>query len=153
MLTACRIVRPRHASDAFSGDGARLHGGRWNSRGHPVVYTSATVSLSTLELLVHLPRQEWIREFRIVHCWFPDAIVEEIDRSTLPSGWRAYPASPALQDIGNRWLAARTSAVLAVPSAVIESENNYLINPEHPDFRSVDIGEPHTFSLDRRLFT
>lgn len=153
MLTACRIVRPQYAEDAFSGEGARIQGGRWNSRGHAVVYTASTVSLATLELLVHVSSQEWLREFAVVHCWFPEAIVEELDRSLLPEDWHAYPPPPRLQEIGNEWLESRASAVLAVPSAVIDTEMNYLINPEHPDFSSVDIGEPRPFVLDRRLFT
>lgn len=153
MLTACRIVKPRYAEDAFSGEGARIHGGRWNSRGHPVVYTASTLSLAALELLVNVPRQEWFREFAVVHCWFPEAIVEELDRALLPDDWHTYPPPPRLLQLGNEWIESRASVVLAVPSAVIETETNYLINPEHPDFASVDIGEPKPFTLDRRLFT
>ena len=153
MLTACRIVKPRHAEDAFSGEGARIHGGRWNSRGQPIVYTASSVSLATLELLVTVPKAERVREFAVIHCWFPEAITEELDRTLLPEDWRAYPPPPRLQQIGNEWLASRASVVLAVPSAVIEAEMNYLINPEHPDFASVDVGEPRPFRLDPRLIT
>lgn len=152
MLTACRIVRPQYAEEAFSGEGARITGGRWNSRGHPVVYTASTVSLATLELLVNVPQRERIREYVVLHCWFPEAIVETVDRAMLPDNWRDLPHPPRLQQIGNEWLESRASVVLAVPSAVIETETNYLINPEHPDFGSVEIGEPKRFTLDRRLF-
>lgn len=153
MINAWRIVRAPFAEDAFSGEGARLSGGRWNSRGHPVVYTASTISLATLEMLVNIPRRNLVREHAVVGCWFPEAIVEELDRSLLPDDWRAQPPPPRLQQIGNDWLESRASVVLAVPSAVIDTELNYLINPEHPDFSSVDIGEPKPFVLDRRLFT
>lgn len=152
MLTAYRIVKPRYAEEAFSGEGARIHGGRWNSRGHPAVYAASTTSLAALELLVSVRKQQRIREYAVVHCWFPEAIVEELDRALLPENWRVHPPPPRLQQIGNEWLASRASVVLAVPSAVVEMETNYLINPEHPDFDSVDIGDPRPFTLDRRLF-
>ncbi|HVG25569.1 MAG TPA: RES family NAD+ phosphorylase [Thermoanaerobaculia bacterium] len=153
MLTACRIVKPRHVEDAFSGEGARIHGGRWNSRGNRMVYTASTVSLATLELLVHLPLSEWVRSFAVVHCWFPEALVEELDRKRLPRDWHAYPPPARLQQLGNEWLQSRASAVLAVPSAVIHEELNYLLNPEHPDSASIDVGEARAFRLDPRLIT
>ena len=153
MLTACRIVRPRYAEEAFSGDGARIHGGRWNSRGHSVVYASSNAALAALELLVHVNKQKRVRDYVLVQCWFPEAIVETLDPALLPEDWRTYPPPPRLAQIGNEWIASRASVVLAVPSAVVNTELNYLINPEHPDFNSVDIGEPRPFTLDRRLFT
>ena len=54
MPRAWRLVKARHAAGAFDGEGARLHGGRWNSRGARVVYVSSSRSLAALELLVHL---------------------------------------------------------------------------------------------------
>lgn len=152
MISAWRIVLAPFAEEAFSGEGARINGGRWHSRGNRIVYTSSAISLAALELLVNVPRRRRLYEFAVVGCWFPEAIVEEVDRTLLPSDWRAHPPPPALAQIGNDWLASRASVVLAVPSAVIETEVNYLINPEHPDFGSVDVGEPRPFTLDPRLF-
>lgn len=74
-----------------------------------------------------------------------------MDVATLPAGWRAYPAPPELQLIGNMWAASQETAVLRVPSAVIPSELNYLLNPNHPDFGSITIGTPEPFELDLRL--
>jgi RES domain-containing protein len=89
----------------------------------------------------------------IVSCHFPEAIVEELDESSLPENWRESPAPPELQAIGDQWLLSRSSAVLKVPSAAVLFEYNYLLNPEHPDFRSIDIGLPRPFQLDYRLMT
>jgi len=153
VIRAWRIVKARFADDAFSGEGSRLHPGRWHSAGHRVVYTSSSLPLATLELLVHVSRNDTAHGYSVLNCWFPEAIVENVDYSHLPNDWRAYPPPAALQQLGNEWLRSRSSAVLCVPSAVLETEVNYLINPEHEDFRSVDVGLPYPFSLDSRLVT
>ena len=54
MPFAWRIVRAAHVNSAFTGEGARVYGGRWNSRGTPVIYVSEHESLAALELFVHL---------------------------------------------------------------------------------------------------
>jgi len=151
MVQAWRIVKPEYADDAFSGEGAALHGGRWNSRGHPVVYTASSLALATLELLVGVRKAQRLREYTAIPCFFDEAIVRQI--GPLPDDWAGYPAPPMVQAIGNSWLLSHDSAVLKVPSSVIQSEFNYLLNPEHPDFRSIDIGKPMPFRLDYRLLT
>lgn len=153
MIRAWRIVKTRFAEDAFGGEGARLNPGRWHSAGHRVVYTASSLPLATLELLVHAPRKNRAHEYLVLNCWFPEAIVEDIDRSRLPREWRAYPPPAVLQQLGNEWLRSRSSAVLCVPSAVLDTEINYLLNPEHHDFRSVDVGLPSPFTIDPRLIT
>jgi RES domain-containing protein len=151
--TAWRIVKAKHQKSAFDGEGARAFGGRWNSPGSPLVYASETASLAALEMLVHLGRSPVLHTYVLVSCEFPDRIAASLDRRQLPSNWRAYPAPPALQLLGDRWLKAQTSAVLEVPSAIIEGESNYLLNPRHPDFAAVRIGRPAPFDFDVRLLT
>lgn len=153
METAWRLVKPEYADDAFSGAGARLHGGRWNSRGHSMVYTASNAALATLELCVGIRRPYRLREYTMISCHFPEALVEEIDVETLPENWTASPAPPDLAARGTAWLLSGSSAILKVPSAVVPIEFNYLLNPEHPDFRSIDIGQPRPFRLDFRLLT
>ena len=151
MPTGWRIVKSRHVGTAFDGEGARLYGGRWNSPGTRMVYTSASVSLAVLEVLVHLQDASLLSSYSLIAARFDDALVERLDRSMLPDGWRLYPASRELQRIGNEWVKNGRSAVLEVPSAVVERESNYLLNPAHPDFSSVVIGEPEPFTFDERL--
>jgi RES domain-containing protein len=151
MATGWRIVKSRYASTAFDGEGARLYGGRWNSPGTRMVYTSSTVSLAVLEVLVHLQEASILSSYSLISASFNDVFVEHVDRSTLPDGWRTYPAPSELQHIGDEWVRSRSSAVLEVPSVIVERESNYLLNPTHPDFSSVIIGEPEPFTFDERL--
>jgi len=153
VITAWRIVDIEHGDDIFSGEGARLFGGRWNKIGHRVVYTASSVSLATLELIVSTPRAQLLSEFVIVSCSFPEVLVDEVDERQLPTNWRDYPTPAELQELGTGWLLSGSSAVLSVPSAVTPEERNYLINPEHEHFRSVDVGSSRPFQIDLRLLT
>ena len=148
MPQAWRIVKTKHVATAFSGEGAAATGGRWNSRGVPVVYASATQALAVLESLVHLnpPVRFQYVAFRIE---FEDALVTNPD--FLPEDWTLEPPGPASKLVGDAWVRASRSAVLAVPSAVIPMESNYLLNPAHPDFKKISIGKPLPFAFDPRL--
>lgn len=150
-ITAWRIVKARHAANAFDGEGAGVEGGRWNSPGTPVVYTSQSAALAALELLVHLGRGSILAAYVLIPCTFDDAVVSQVDRTLLPKNWRSYPAPPDLQLIGDQWVKSGASAVLEVPSAVIETDSNYLLNPRHPDFRAIRTMDPRPFALDLRL--
>lgn len=149
-ITAWRITKARYAASAFDGKGARLAGGRWTSPGSPVVYTAENPALAALEILVHLDaaaRPAYV----LIPCTFPSDIVLRLDRRRLPSGWRSYPAPAVLQQLGDAWLKSGTSAVLDVPSVVIDMQSNYLLDPTHPDFAKVAIGKPRPFDFDARL--
>jgi len=151
MITAWRIVHPMYADDAFTGEGPRRRGGRWSPSGVAVVYVASSVALATLEIIVHNQRALRLPEYVLFSCSFPEALVESIDRARLPKNWRDYPAPAELQQIGAEWLLKRSSAVLEVPSAVIEEEVNYVLNPELEDFRSIHIGAARPFHVDARL--
>lgn len=151
MITSWRIVKAKYASTAFNGDGARIAGGRWNSRGRSVVYTSESAALAALELLVHLGRSRSLPDYVIFSCSFGERLVETIRSEDLPRNWRSYPAPAKLARLGNAWLREQRSAVLRVPSAVIETESNYLFNPYHKQFGRISISEPEPFELDLRL--
>ena len=151
VIRAWRVVKAKHAANAFDGEGPRLRGGRWNSPGMAVVYTSQSISLAVLETLVHFDRESPLPDLVVIPCHFPDRLLSEIDEQALPENWRSYPASPELQRIGDDWIKSRRSAVIAVPSAIIESERNYLLNPEHSAFGSIEIGVPQPFAFDLRL--
>ena len=151
MPTAWRIVKTRFASQAFDGEGARLNGGRWNSIGVRMVYTAGSISLAVLELLVHLENTDVLPSYSVCAVYFDEALVTGLEWGRLPDNWADSPPRPELFAIGDAWIAARSSVVLEVPSAVIESETNYLINPEHPEFESLTIDPPRPVNLDPRL--
>jgi RES domain-containing protein len=148
-VAAYRIVKARRAAAAFDGDSARRLGGRWNRVGTRMVYTAASRSLAALEILVHLEGPA--RGFSLVRCEFPESLVEVLATSALPRNWRASPAPSALAALGDAWIRRGSSTVLAVPSAVIPEERNYLLNPAHADFAQVTIHAPEPFPYDARL--
>ena len=117
-----------------------------------MVYTSATLSLAVMELLVHLDDDDLARAYVAVPAEIPDTVaVKRVRVTDLPRRWRSYPAPGALAELGGRWAAAGESAVLAVPSAVIPHELNYLLNPRHQHFKRVRVGKPEPFAFDPRL--
>ena len=150
-LRSWRIVKRQYRDQVLSGEGPRLFGGRWNRPGFRVVYTAEYASLAVLEILVHLVEQSMLSNYLVADLHFDDGLVEQIPMKELPRNWRSSPPPSTLQSIGTRWLTEGRSAVLAVPSAVLPIETNYLINPEHPDFRSVEMGEINNLDIDPRL--
>ena len=153
MTRAWRIIKTRYSEEAFSGEGARLYGGRWNSSGTRMVYTSGSKSLATLELLVHLHNTSVLPSFSISPVDFNDSLVEFLEPAKLPRDWRQSPPPISLQAIGDDWIFRGSSVVLRVPSAVIETEYNYLINPAQRDFKKLLIGEMEVLDLDPRLIS
>lgn len=150
MLTVWRLVTARFAKSAFSGDGARLYGGRWNRKGVPLVYTAGSQSLAMLEMLV---QDEPLRaRYVTIEARIPKSVtIDRIRIEGLPSDWRNIAAREKLQAMGTEWARKRSAAVLAVPSAVIPAESNYLLNPLHTEFRRIRIGKPEKFETDLRL--
>ena len=151
MITTWRIVAAEYAATAFAGRSASLAGGRWNSKGNAVVYTASSASLAALELLVHLTRHSELHDRVIFASTFDEHLVEQIEISTLPPDWQSVPAPPRLREIGDAWITAMRSAVLKVPSVIIRTESNYLLNPGHPAFHQIEIADPTPFTIDLRL--
>jgi RES domain-containing protein len=150
-VSAWRIVKRRLANDAFSGEGARLYGGRWNSPGVSVVYAAQSQSLAALELLVHLEISDVLYEYVVIEARFDTSLVTRLAKSDLPADWRASPAPASARAIGDAWIAEDPSPVLELPSAVIPAENIFLLNPQHSDFAKIEIGKPMDFEFDPRL--
>ena len=145
-----RICKKAHA--AFDGEGARLYGGRWNRKGTAVVYASESLALAALELLVHVEPSLLPADLVCVVADVPDSVgVETVAVRDLPREWRHHPAPEALAERGTEWTKSGRTAVLAVPSALIPRERNFLLNPAHPDFRKIRPQSPESFALDARL--
>jgi RES domain-containing protein len=151
MPTGWRIVKSRYADAAFDGEGARLYGGRWNSVGTGMIYTAQSQALAILEVLVHLEKAGVLSSYSLCAAHFEEDLAEALEPAAVPDDWRGYPPPSELRVIGDAWVAEQTSAVLQVPSVLVEDESNYLINPAHPDFPSITIGEPRPFEFDVRL--
>lgn len=150
-VTAWRITSRAYAGDAFSGEGARLYGGRFNSEGVPVVYLAGSLALAALEQLVHLSRAQLLAgqfvRFRVQI--LPQHIVD-LAHDALPNDWPNRLT--ATRHVGDQWMADKRSVALRVPSAVVPEETNFLINPTHPAFdAALTIEEPAPFDFDGRL--
>ena len=140
MLRGWRITKRRYASSAFNGEGARTYGGRWNSPGHSAVYVSESRALATLEILAGLRTPAVIPAYVLIGVEFDEAFVTNWEPDALPKDWKAYPPAGTTQALGDRWLLDQASAVLAVPSALIPGERNFVLNPQHPRERGTSLG-------------
>lgn len=151
MQIVWRITTRRFQDTAFSGEGARLYGGRWNPPGFELVYTSESRSLALLEMLV---QDDPLRaDYVLIPARLPiDVRHTVIEQRALPADWRTLDARDSLRSMGVRWLQSRETAVLSVPSAVLPGERNYLLNPHHPDFAKIQIGCAESLQTDLRLF-
>ncbi|HVN97454.1 MAG TPA: RES family NAD+ phosphorylase [Syntrophorhabdaceae bacterium] len=155
MRRAWRIVRKKRLADAFTGEGARLGGGRWNHVGTPVVYVRETLSLAALELFVHFTRKDikLTKSLLAIPVEIPSHLkIIEISIKDLNFDWRISPPSNSTKDIGTEWVQKGSSAVLRVPSAIVQEEYNLLLNPNHGDFKRMRIGKPQPFTLDERMW-
>jgi RES domain-containing protein len=150
-LTAWRLVKSKFAAGAMSGEGAATFGGRWNGVGTKVVYASQSASLAMLEILVHLGDAAELRQYIMIPLTFSADLVRQFPGEQLPKGWDAPTPVPATQQLGDGFVAARESAILAVPSVVMPQEFNFVINPAHPDFSRITIGPTLKVPFDSRL--
>jgi RES domain-containing protein len=151
MPSAWRIVRAVRLRTALTGEGSRVYGGRWNSRGTSVIYVSEHESLAALELFVHtMPLVPTERYFSLRVDW-DDKLTEYFPIKNLPRGWDAEPPMSASMQIGDEWVRSARSLALALPSLLSKSEINFLLNPKHPDFKKVKVGPPVEYRFDPRL--
>lgn len=150
MIVVWRLLTARFANTAFSGEGARLYGGRWNRKGVAMVYTAGSQSLAMLELLV---QDEPLRaRYVMIPASVPKNLkIERVVPEQLPANWRDPAAREQLQTVGTDWIRRGSSAILAVPSSVIPAETNHLLNPQHPSFAKIEIGQEQPFVTDLRL--
>jgi len=152
-LTVWRIANHRHLKTAFTGEGARLYGGRWNSPGTPMIYMAQSQSLAILEMLVHLDSPELLKKYVLFGVEIDATLVTQVDRSSLPKNWKADPVPAAVQMVGSNWAASLGSLALSVPSALVPDEFNLLLNPLQSDFPKLKIRKPVAFQFDPRFTT
>ncbi len=147
-----RLTKTKYLAEAWTGYGAKLAGGRWNSSGTAMCYVSETASLTILETLVHIDSVQLIDTYTLLSIDVPEDLLLQAKMSALPEYWNAEKAPAELALYGDAWIRSGQSVGLRVPSALSPVEFNYLLNPEHPDFpaivnRAVSI----PFKFDTRL--
>lgn len=134
MAKAWRVVKTDYIASALSGDGARRSGGRWNPPGMAVLYASDSLALAMLEVLVHFDPAMPMADYAAFELDLPDEKILTLNPSFLPKAWPGRDSIPFTQQIGKSLLAARNAFAIRVPSAVVGSECNYVVNYAHPDF-------------------
>lgn len=139
----------------MAGKGAAHKGGRWNAPGEHVTYASTSISLAAWETRAHLGRSGAQLPFNrfLVRIDVPDSVWAGRTQfpRPLPVGWNAIPEGAVSRSIGSAWLTAGASALLVVPSVIIEEEDNVLINPAHPDARELVPEKVRRFLYDHRV--
>ena len=144
-----RLSKAQYAQD-LSGKGAELVGGRWNSRGNAMLYTSQSIALCVTEIAVHVPLGILPKDYQLIHIEIPDEDLLEMKR--LPKDWQSFPHSNSTQMIGDKFLKEQKFLVFKVPSAAVQGEFNFLINPRHKNFNQIKIVKIEDFNFDERLF-
>lgn len=147
-----RITDKNYADSAFSGEGARLWGGRFNSPGTPAVYASGSLSLALLEILVQTNDRSNLKKKILFRVEIPAEIVHAPPPDKLPKKWNNIPVSKDSQFYGDRWISEKIYPVLRVPSVVVPQEYNYLINPLHNLVRKISFPDAQPLPVDPRFF-
>ena len=150
-MTVFRLSKTIYAND-LSGAGAERVGGRWNGRGTPMVYTSSSRALCVTEVAVHMPLGLVPNDYAMVSIELPAVKFLEIKTTDLPKTWNSFPHSHATQLIGDKFVREGKHLVMKVPSAAVQGEFNYLINPRHKDITKVKVIDVEPFRFDVRLF-
>ena len=148
-ITAWRIAPEKYRDQAFTGDGAKIWGGRWNPMGRPAVYCAENLSLAVLELIVHLEDHDDINRYIAIPVSFDSQLVKTLRR--LPANWNQLPMGPESMAVGEKWLDENKYPVLKVPSTIVPIESNFVLNPAHPGFGRLETGSPEKINLDPRI--
>jgi RES domain-containing protein len=147
-----RICRRRYAAEAAAGTGARLYGGRWNSRGVSMVYASTSLALAAVETFVNLDPNLTPADLVSIEGEIPEAVaIGRLDPTYLPAGWHET-RDESLRRFGDDWIRRGETAALMAPSAAIRGDWNVLLNPAHRDFGKIRFRRPEQFEFDARMF-
>ena len=145
-----RLCRDRYAFD-LSGKGAEASGGRWNSKGVPMLYTSESRALCTTEIAVHLPLGIVPVDYRMVSLYMPDDDMLELPKKEWPEEWNTFPYPSSTRLLGDNFIKKGKYLSMKVPSAVVDGDFNYLLNPRHKAFGKVRVRDAVPFGFVERL--
>lgn len=144
-----RLSREIYADD-LSGKGAEIAGGRWNSKEISALYTAQSIALCVTEIAVHIPLGILPKDYFLVRIEIPDLNFFEPKR--LPKNWNSFPHPDSTQKIGDKFFKENKFLAMKVPSAAVQGEFNYILNPRHKDFPKIKIRKKEKFTFDNRLF-
>ncbi|WP_127138912.1 RES family NAD+ phosphorylase [Flagellimonas oceanensis] len=140
-------------SNELNGKGAAKSGNRWNSKGREIIHSAESRALAMAEVAVHLTLATLPSDFVMIEIDIPDDIqIKVLEQKDIPENWNTHPPRVSTQRIGDDFLDTADSCVLKVPSAVVQYDHNYLINPNHKDFFKISISQVQEFLFDKRIF-
>jgi RES domain-containing protein len=142
---------PDYGADDLSGAGAKATGGRWNRVGTAMLYASENIALACLETFIHLRAGGLPLNRYLVQVDIPEALWSAAARPVPAVGWDAIPTGRVSLDAGDAWAAACRTAVMLMPSAIVPEERNVLINPLHPDAKSIKAKRIRKWTYDGRM--
>lgn len=138
-----------HRADSLTASG---YPARWNSKGKFVIYTAGSRALACLENVVHRSGEGLLANFKVMTIHIPKGLkIKEVSVADLPKSWHHLENYVVTQHLGDRWLEKAESAILKIPSAIIQLETNYLLNPSHPDFNEIKLKSVEDFVFDPRI--
>jgi len=126
---------------------------RWHTAGSRVLYFAESPGGALLEARVHLiaHAKRLPRNYELVRVDLPETLaIETVDVDALPRAW--WTRQSVTRAIGDAWLAARPSALLRVPSAIVEETWNLVVNVEHPALPPLEAAAVTRHRFDARLF-
>ena len=145
-----RLYKSAYIADPLSAEGARRAGGRWNPKGFPILYTSATPELALLEIVAHL-NPTFVPSFHLLVLDVPDPI-QTVRLTHLPTDWRSDDQYEPIQTHLSDWLTQPDGLSVAVPSSIVPRSTNYLLHTLFNGFNEqVRIVENEAFDIDSRL--
>ncbi len=145
-----RVSLCKYIND-LTGTGAGIYGGRWNSKGTYLLYTSLSPSLALLENVVHFSSVP-IENYCLAKWNIPEDKIIEFKAADLPADWSAYPPPVKMKAIGDKFVQDNIYLALKIPSAIMPDDFNILINPRHQDFKRIKIESVRNIPLDERLY-
>jgi RES domain-containing protein len=138
----------------LNGEGGLNASGRWHTEGRLIVYLADCPAGALLERIVHMTDmfdEAYLpRFYQLLKVSVPDKLAIKPLNTLAPADWKER--SEYTQQAGDAWLASRETAVARVPSVLAPHTWNYLLNPEHPDAKQVEIAEIIKERFDNRLF-
>ena len=147
-----RLSKKKYSKE-LSGKGASKSGNRWNSKGTEIIYSAESRALAMAEVAVHLSLATLPSDYVMIEIEIPDTIkIKEIKIKDLPDNWNNHPPNISTQKIGDEFIDSVDTCILKVPSAVVQGDYNYLINPYHKEFKKIKIIEVKDFLFDKRIF-
>ena len=150
-MNVWRLTRPQYAATALSGEGSARYPGRWNVRGVRVAYASETLSLALLEVLAHAENLDMLNQYVVLQVTLPSGNLTTLTPDELPKDWQADPPPESTRRLGHAWFIRKGTLVLKVPSVLVPTEHNFVINPEHPNLPKIAVAEPVPLPFDARV--